>query len=92
MFFIRDVIVTPAQEEHIWSKHRVTTEEVEEICFSQPLVIRGRDGSYAVYGQTDAGRYLIVFLYPKEQGVFSLATAREMETRERRRYQGHRKG
>jgi len=91
MFSIRRVIVTPAQEEHIGSKHRVTSEEVEEVCFSQPLVIRGRDGSYAVYGQTNAGRYLIVFLYPKGQGVFSLATAREMESRERQRYQSHRK-
>jgi uncharacterized DUF497 family protein len=92
MFHIREVIVTPAQEEHIWGKHRVTKEEAEEVCFSEPLVIRGRDGSYAVYGQTDAGRYLIVYLYPKGQGVYSLATVREMETRERQRYQSHRKG
>jgi len=89
MFFIREMVVTAAQEEHLWNKHRVTTEEAEEVCFSRPLVIRGRDGSYAVYGQTDAGRYLIVFLYPRGRGVFSLATAREMETRERRRYQNH---
>ena len=45
MFRIRNVIVTPAQEEHIWNGHRVTPEEVEEVCFSEPLVIRGRDGS-----------------------------------------------
>ncbi|MDO8671706.1 MAG: hypothetical protein Q7O66_09805 [Dehalococcoidia bacterium] len=29
----------------------------------------------------------IVFLYPQGQGVFRLASAREMEDRERRRYQ-----
>lgn len=86
MFHIREVVVTPQQEEHIWTRHQVTPEEVEEICFSGPLVRRGRDGSYAIYGQTDAGRYLIAFLYPRGRGVFSLATAREMTDSERRRY------
>jgi uncharacterized protein len=91
MFLIRELIVSAAQEEHIWVEHRVTPEEVEEVCFSDPLVIRGRDGSYAVYGQTEAGRYLIAFLYPRGRGIFSLATAREMEQRERRRYLEHRR-
>ena len=63
MRFIRELIVSPAQEEHIWSEHRVTADEVEEVCFSDPMVRRGRDGSYAVYGQSGGGRYLIVFLY-----------------------------
>ena len=87
MFYIREVIVTPQQEEHIGTKHQVTPEEVEEACFSDPLVVRGRDGSYAVYGQTEAGRYLMVFLYPRGQGTYSLATARDMQEAERRRYQ-----
>jgi uncharacterized protein len=91
MFLIRELIVSAAQEEHIWVEHRVTPEEVEEVCFSDPLVIRGRDGSYAVYGQTEAGRYLIAFLNPRGRGIFSLATAREMEQRERRRYLEHRR-
>ena len=65
MFYIREVVVSPAQEEHIWTKHQVTPEEAEEVCFSEPLVLRGRDRSYAVYGQTEAGRYLVVFLYPR---------------------------
>jgi len=69
MFHIREVIVSPQQEEHIWSKHQVTPEEVEEVCFGAPLVLRGRDRRYAVYGRTEAGRYLAVFLYPKGQGI-----------------------
>jgi uncharacterized DUF497 family protein len=87
VFRIREVIVSPQQEEHIWSKHQVTPEEVEEACFGAPLVLRGRDRSYAVYGRTDAGRYLAVFLYPRGPGRYSLATAREMTEVERRRYQ-----
>ena len=91
MFHIREVIVSPRQEEHIWNQHRVTPEEVEEVCFSQPLVIRGRDASFAIYGQTEAGRYLVIFLYPRGRGIYSLATAREMTKAERRRYQEHRR-
>jgi uncharacterized protein len=86
VFYIKEIVITPLQEEHIWTKHGVTPEEVEEVCFSEPLVLRGRDESYAVFGQTEAGRYLAVFLYPKGSGVYSLATARDMTDRERRRY------
>lgn len=87
MFSIREIIISPAQEEHIWIKHRVTPEEVEEACLSDAWPLRGRDGSYAIYGQSAAGRYLVVFLYPRGRGVFALATARDMTERERRRFQ-----
>ena len=88
MMHIREIRISAYVEEHIWTKHQVTPEEAEEVCFSGPLVRRGRDRSYAVYGRTDAGRYLIVFLYPDPQGggVFRLATARDMEQVERHRY------
>ncbi|HEY7064985.1 MAG TPA: BrnT family toxin [Chloroflexota bacterium] len=86
MVYIRDVIVTPEQAEHIWEKHRVTPEEVDEVCFAEPWSLRGRDGSYACFGETEAGRYLVVFLYPRGRGVFAVATARDMTDAERRRY------
>ena len=89
MFFVRELLISPAQEEHIWSNHRVAPEEAEEACFSQVFAVRGRDRSYAIYGQTEAGRYLLVVLYPRRQGVYSLATARDMTRSERRRYQAH---
>ena len=74
------------QEDHIWWKHRVTAIEVEEICFSDHLALRGRRGSYAVHGETEAGRMLVVYLYEREPGVFAMATARDMTETERRRY------
>lgn len=89
-FRIRELIVSPQQEQHVWSKHRVTLGEVEYLCLSQPYVLRGRDRSYAVYGQTAGGRYLTVFLFPRGRGVYSLATAREMNDAERRRYRSFR--
>ena len=92
MIRIQEIYVSAFVEMHIWTKHHVTPEEVEEVCFSDPLVIRGRNSSYAIYSQTDVGRYLIVFLYPQGQGVFRLASAREMEDRERRRYQRNKGG
>lgn len=91
MFYIQEIVASPQQEEHVWTKHRITLEEVEEVCFSRPFVVRGRDGSYAIYGQTAAGRYLVVFLYPSDGDVYSLATAREMQSSERRRYRKSRR-
>ncbi len=92
MFPINRIIVTAEREEHIWTKHAVTREDVDDICFSDPLIRRGREGSYGIYGQTSGGRYLIAFIYPISQGVFRLATARDMNEAERRRYQRYRKG
>ena len=92
MFRIREVIISPLIEEKIWSKHHVTPDEVEEVCFSDPgpLPQRGRDRGYAIYGRTKAGRYLLVALYPQGQGIFRLASARDMTETERRHYQGRR--
>lgn len=84
---ISELDISDDAEEHIWTKHHVTLNEVEEACAADPLVLRGRDGGYAVYGRTDAGRYLLIVLYPRGRGAYALATARDMEGRERRRYQ-----
>ena len=57
--------------EKLESKHHVTTTEVEEVFVNRPrfrFVAKGnRSGEdvYSAMGQTDAGRYLIVFFYPK---------------------------
>ena len=85
MFGIRELVISERQEEHIWVKHQVTSEEVDEVCASAQLLLRGGDGSYAIYGQTAAGRYLVLFIYPRGNDVFSLATARDLTDSERRR-------
>ncbi len=91
MLYIEDLIISPEQEEHIWTKHHVTVDEVYEVCASHHVARGFRDDSYGVYGQTDAGRYLIVFLYPRGKGVYSVATARDMKEDERRYYQSRSK-
>jgi uncharacterized DUF497 family protein len=75
-------------------KHSVTTDEVEQILFFQPYVhkaqkgrVRGED-VYVAYGQTDAGRYLVVFFIYKQKTSAALPiSARDMTESERRYYE-----
>ncbi len=81
--------------EHI-ARHGVGPEEVEQVCFSQPLVLRakshGYNPVYYVLGQTDAGRYLfsVVIQFPDGKGY--PVTARAMTEKEKRRYLRWREG
>lgn len=68
-------------------------EEVEEVCFGQPLILKSRQSvkglnpTYYVLGQTDTGRYLfIVFIYLRH-GRAMLVTARDMDLTERKYFQ-----
>ena len=73
-------------------KHGVSTDEVEEVLFSKPHVrraqkdrVKGED-LYTAYGQTDAGRYLIVFFIRKEGAAALPISARDMTDAEERYY------
>jgi len=76
----------------IEEKHNVSTEEVEEVLFSCPHVRRAEKGKvkgehlYVAYGQTTAGRYLVVFFIHKPGSVALPISAREMTRAERRYY------
>ncbi len=86
---IREIIWPEERVEHI-ARHGVTPEEVEEVCFGRPRVLRGksegRNPVYYVLGETDAGRYLfcVVIQFPDGKGY--PVTARPMTAREKRRY------
>ncbi len=77
----------------IEGKHGVSTDEVEEILFGKAHVRRAQKGNvkgedlYAAYGQTEAGRYLIVFFIRKEQTAALPVSARDMTDSERRYYE-----
>ncbi len=92
-------------EEVIWreqfldkisSKHYLDPSEVEEVLHGRPLVRRQERGRragqdlYAVYGQTDAGRYIVVFLIRKAPRVAMPISARDMTPGERRSYEARR--
>jgi uncharacterized protein len=90
-----DEFVWPEERiEHI-ARHGVAPDEVEQVCFGQPLVRRtkseGQNPVYYVLGQTDAGRYLfcVVIRFPDGRGY--PVTAREMTEKEKRRFRNWKK-
>ena len=66
------------------ARHGVSPEEVEEACYDEPFVLKGRQGSYLIYSQTSDGRYLLVVARYKGQGIIRVITARDMTDAERR--------
>lgn len=77
--------------DHI-ARHGVTPAEVEQACFGDPWVRRGKSEGenpvYYVLGQTDA-LFCVVIAFPDGNGY--PVTAREMTDKEKRRYR-ERKG
>lgn len=79
--------------EKLADKHRVQVEEVREVFENQPwfrYIEKGhRPGEdvYAAFGQTDAGRRLVVFFVLKRDHRALVVSAREMTTGERQRYE-----
>jgi len=65
-------------------KHKVTPNEVEEVCYYNPLVFRTREGRYLLLGRSNAGRYLFIVLVPRGKGIVRVITARDMDFKERR--------
>ena len=65
--YIEDCIWLPDILVKLFVKHHVTQKEVEEIFFNRPKYrfvesgYRKGEDVYSASGQTDAGRYLIVF-------------------------------
>ncbi len=79
--------------EKLESKHNVKQEEVKEVFASHPqfrFVEKGHrsdENVYAALGQTNDGRYLIVFFIHKKDGHALILSARDMTRAERRKYE-----
>ena len=75
--------------DHI-ARHGVTPEEFEQVCFGLPLVLRakgtGQNPVYYLLGETDAGRPLFCVVIEFPGGKAYPVTARDMTTKEKRRY------
>jgi uncharacterized protein len=73
-------------------KHNVEQHEVREVFDNAPyisLVEKGHrkgENVYAGFGQSDSGRYLIVFFVYKKDRRALIVSARDMEPVERRQY------
>ena len=70
-------------------KHNIDQDEVEEIFVNDPrfrLVEEGHragENIYAAFGQTEAGRYLLVFFAHSGNGPAKILCARDMKRAER---------
>lgn len=86
---IHQLIWPEDRVEHI-ALHGIDPEEVEEVCFSQALLLRAKPKEenpvYYVLGQTAEGRYLfcVVIQFPDGNGY--PVTARTMTRKEIQRF------
>ncbi|MGH7960342.1 MAG: BrnT family toxin [Candidatus Binatia bacterium] len=83
-----EVEISPAIEEKLWIKHRVTVEEVEEALLN-PHIEKRKPGSRKrryVYGRTESGRYLFMVVEHIALRRFFLLTAMDMDQGERKKY------
>jgi uncharacterized protein len=91
--YIDDFIWLPSILDKVEIKHQVSQDEVEEVFFNTPRYRfvelghqRGED-VYSASGQTEAGRYLIVFFIHKSSNTALILSARDMDKKERKRYE-----
>lgn len=86
--YINEFVWNQETIEHIL-RHNVLPEEVEEMCFNSPHIIkskqaaRGANPVYYAMGKTESGRYLlVVFIYLGKNRALVI-TARDMDDKER---------
>ena len=91
--YIDDFIWLPDILDKIIVKHHVAQDEVEEVFFNSPRYrfvekgYRPHEDVYSASGQTDAGRYIIVFFIHKPDSIALILSARDMDHRERDLYE-----
>ena len=87
---IADIIWLPDILDKLAWKHHVSPEEVVEVLSTHALYRKVQKGHipgedlYAACGQTEAGRYLIVFFIYKPTQEALIISARDMDAKERR--------
>ena len=91
--YIDDFVWLTEIANKVATKHRVTPDEAEEVFFNNPKYRfvesghRSGEDVYSAGGQTDAGRYLIVFFIHKADNTALILSVRDMDATERRRHE-----
>jgi len=91
--YVDSFIWLPGVVEKLATKHQVSQDEVEEVFFDLPHYRFAESGHrqgedvLSAQGQTEAGRYLIVFFILKPENAALTISARDMTPTERRRYE-----
>ena len=89
---IKGIIWLEEVEEKIYTKHHVTSNEVEDVLQTAKHFrfaekgMRQNEDMYAVLGRTRAGRHLTVYFIYKTTKEALIITAREMTRKERKTY------
>ncbi|MGH7799647.1 MAG: hypothetical protein ACREOW_03335 [Thermodesulfobacteriota bacterium] len=77
--------------EHIISRHNVDPEEVEEVFQHYHYILKGRQDTYQIFGQSLSGRYLWVVIKYIGKGEAGVITAREMTWSEQKLFKKKRR-
>jgi uncharacterized DUF497 family protein len=86
IIWLRDVV------DKLADKHKVSTDEVEQVLANKPKFRflekgeRDDEDVYVALGRTDAGRYLIVLFIWKRTKEALVLSARDMASKERKQY------
>ena len=89
---IRRIIWKDLFVEKLAEKHGVSVTEAEDVLSSEPHIRKMSKGQvkgenvYAAYGQTEGGRYLIIFYILKLTGAILPISGRDMDDAERKYY------
>jgi len=89
---VSDIVWLPQIVDKLDWKHQVAPSEIEEVLFGEPLFRKVQKGHvpgedvYAALGQTEAGRYLIVYFVYKATREALILSARDMDASERKAY------
>lgn len=92
---IFDLVFLDSIVEKLDRKHNVREQEVSEVFNNSPIIrfaekgTRKNENVYAALGQTDSGRYLIVYFIYKQDKNALILSARDMDNAERRRYRNN---
>ncbi len=92
---IFDLIFLDRIVEKLDRKHNVQEQEAREVFNNSPNIRfvekgnRQNENVYAALGQTDSGRYLIVYFIYKQDKNALILSARDMDNAEQRKYRNN---
>ena len=68
------------------ARHKLTPEEVEDMCHKDPLIQAGKKSRILLIGPTAKSRMITVILDPEGKGKYYPVTARDASRKERKLY------
>jgi uncharacterized DUF497 family protein len=89
MIEIRGLVWDEHNVPHIWERHQLVPEQVEEACHADPehiLVEETYDHRLRIIAPRPNGKLLVVILAPEGEGSYYVVTAKPPKRQELRRY------